>query len=119
MKDERRTRRRVDLGSALMVRIGDTVWDADCLNASMGGAFLRVHPREPLDVVALLGRSGSLGLEHASGSDTLVIDAAFIVVRAESTGPYPKPFLLGVRFRDLDMETSLRLFTLIRWQEEV
>ena len=119
MKDDRRSRRRVELGSALLVRIGDTVWDADCVNASMGGAFLRVYPRERTDVAALLGRSGSLGLEHVCGTDTLVIEVAFTVVRAESTGPYPLPFLLGVRFRDLDMEMSLRLFTLIRWQEEV
>lgn len=115
-ESDRRRYPRVDLGSSFLVRIGDTVWHAECVNASMGGALLAVHPRERLDPLVFVGRSGSLGLEHQCGSDRLLVDAAFAVVRVEASEPYPRPFLLGVRFVDLDMENSIRLFNVIRWQ---
>ena len=100
---ERRGRTRFELDTAILVRVGDDVWQAECVNASMSGAMLD-------------GRRGGLSLTHTCGAERLVVECDIVVVRHDPGAGFPKPFRLGVRLVDLDTETSIRLFNLLRMQ---
>jgi hypothetical protein len=113
---EQRRRKRADLGSEILVRIGDSVWSAQCVNVSMSGALLAVFPRQADERGRLAGRSGCLRIEHRFGGEKLAVEAEFTVVRADRGAFFPRSFLLGVKFVDMDPESSIRLFQVLRWQ---
>ncbi len=116
--DNRRRRTRVSLGSDLLVRIGDEVLRAECVNVSMSGALLDLD----LDVEGeltpdeTLGRRGLLELVHRCGQERLAVSAEFTVVRVDQEQPTPSSLRMGIHFTGLDTTSSLHLFQLIRWQ---
>jgi len=113
---ERRRMERAALGSAVLVRLGDEVWDGDCINVSMSGALVDLYTPRPVKVERLLGRSGGLLLEHRAGGERLAVEAGFTVARVEAAAEYPRPTRVGLLFKPLDPDSSLVLYRIIRWQ---
>ena len=113
---ERRRRERVDVGAQVTIRISDMVCHADCINASMCGLLLNVFEPAGGGLPADLdGRRGEFSLQQVSGAERLSIEGSFEVVR---TGPRVAgggTFEMAVVLVDLDMEASVELFKLIRW----
>jgi hypothetical protein len=107
---------RAALGSTVLVRLGDEVWDGDCVNISMSGALVDLYSPRPIKPDHLLGRSGALLLEHRSGGERLEVEAGFSVARVAVPGQYPRPTRVGLRFHPLDQASSMALYRIIRWQ---
>lgn len=114
--ENRRLRERIDLDSQVMVRLGDIVVSAICLNASMGGMLLTIIPQSGIDIpMELEGRNGELYLEQRSGEEKLVIESSFEIIRVQTRTSFSEPFQMAVHFTGLDTTNSMELHRLIRW----
>ncbi len=114
---DRRRRRRHNLGTHLMVTLTGLRYATRCVDASMGGALLALHDHGTLDRSDLVGQQGSLQIGHRLGTERITINSAFEVVRLQPSDPPPMPTLVGVRFLNMDPDSSLHLYNLLRYQD--
>ncbi len=114
---DRRLRRRHTVGTHLMVTLAGQRYAARCLDASMNGAQLAVHDHGTLDRAQLPNQLGTLELGHTLGAERIKITSTFEVVRVDPGDPAPMPTVLGVRLVEMDSDSSLHLYNLLRYQD--
>lgn len=110
MSVERRNRPRVDFTIQVTFDIEDRhLHDLQCENISMSGLFLRTDAPLPLATV------GQLSIVLECGEDRLEVRSKSKVVRivSDESG---KIIGVGLEFIDLDSESSLNLFNVIKYQ---
>ncbi len=110
MSMERRNRPRVDFSINVIFQIENRhLHDQQCENISMSGLFLRTDTPLPLETV------GQLHIVLECGKDRLEVQAKSKIVRVvnDESG---KTVGVGLEFIDLDSDSSLNLYNVIKYQ---
>lgn len=107
-----RSRKRVDFvsGVTLVVR-GQEHHYPSTKDISMDGVFICTD--EPLAI----GENGLMVLNMECGELNAQVKASFKVVRRQKTGESANPSGMGILFTDLESDSSITLFNIVRYQD--
>jgi c-di-GMP-binding flagellar brake protein YcgR len=113
MDSEKRERNRANFKTTVSLNVDGQKYAGECTDISMNGMSIIVGEEFPI------GTKGTADIIHTFGEQSLSIASPFEVVRISKHPKFDKKHEIGIHFQNMDSDSSLELFRVIRNQGTV